>query len=365
MVRFSIRTTALAALVISTCLASRLYGQNGYSSDLIRYSGSFLEIPLGARAMGMGGAFTSVADDGTAFFWNPAGVSLVENMTLSGMYSSQYGSIGSALANYYFAGWSMPVDGMVNVSANWIRFAVSDIPYYDDLTTLPSASERLKKIQEQTGARGTFGDVEDAIVLGFARNFKFVLDLGWSYTKIPIELPVGLNVKYIHQSLANNSATGIGLDFGVMLRFNMKDIARSDNWPLLSIGAALKDFGGTGLSWSQTQRSEDLEQTFNLGLTVVQPLRAFDATLALSAEHSSLRNGESHYGLEFQYHKRFSFRAGLNNSTLSLGAGVNFVYFEADYAYLASSEAQLGQVHRLGLSFNFDKLLEKTPEASK
>jgi hypothetical protein len=30
--------------------------------------------PLGARAVGMGGAFTAVADDGSSFFWNPAGL---------------------------------------------------------------------------------------------------------------------------------------------------------------------------------------------------------------------------------------------------------------------------------------------------
>ncbi|HBR28706.1 MAG TPA: hypothetical protein DD789_04595, partial [Firmicutes bacterium] len=29
---------------------------------------------MGGRAMGMGGAFTAVADDGTAAYWNPAGL---------------------------------------------------------------------------------------------------------------------------------------------------------------------------------------------------------------------------------------------------------------------------------------------------
>jgi hypothetical protein len=32
---------------------------------------------VGSRALGMGGAFVAVADDGTATFWNPAGVALV------------------------------------------------------------------------------------------------------------------------------------------------------------------------------------------------------------------------------------------------------------------------------------------------
>lgn len=40
---------------------------------------------LGARAMGMGGAYTAVADDGTAAYWNPAGISQVKmGLALSG-----------------------------------------------------------------------------------------------------------------------------------------------------------------------------------------------------------------------------------------------------------------------------------------
>ncbi|MFH1010017.1 MAG: UPF0164 family protein, partial [bacterium] len=34
----------------------------------------FLGIAVGARALGMGGAFVSVADDATALYWNPAGI---------------------------------------------------------------------------------------------------------------------------------------------------------------------------------------------------------------------------------------------------------------------------------------------------
>ena len=37
----------------------------------------------GARAIGMGGAYTAVADDGTAPYWNPAGISQIKILTLT------------------------------------------------------------------------------------------------------------------------------------------------------------------------------------------------------------------------------------------------------------------------------------------
>ncbi|HSR17852.1 MAG TPA: hypothetical protein VLM39_07140, partial [Ignavibacteriaceae bacterium] len=39
---------------------------------------AFLEIPAGASAIGMGGAFVSLANDATALYWNPSGISLAQ-----------------------------------------------------------------------------------------------------------------------------------------------------------------------------------------------------------------------------------------------------------------------------------------------
>ncbi len=46
--------------------------------DFDRLSGADLGMGVGARAIGMAGAFTAVADDATAFFWNPAGLTQIE-----------------------------------------------------------------------------------------------------------------------------------------------------------------------------------------------------------------------------------------------------------------------------------------------
>ncbi len=54
---------------------------NGYGDvNFDRLHGSDLGMGIGARAIAMGGAFVALADDPSALFWNPAGLSqLVQN----------------------------------------------------------------------------------------------------------------------------------------------------------------------------------------------------------------------------------------------------------------------------------------------
>ena len=46
------------------------------------------EIGMGARALGMGGAFVAVADDANAIYYNPAGLAYMEGRNITSLYSS-------------------------------------------------------------------------------------------------------------------------------------------------------------------------------------------------------------------------------------------------------------------------------------
>lgn len=50
--------------------------------DFSRLYGSDVGMGIGARAAGMGGAFVSLADDGSALFWNPAGLAAAKRLQL-------------------------------------------------------------------------------------------------------------------------------------------------------------------------------------------------------------------------------------------------------------------------------------------
>ena len=68
----------IASLIpAATCLAA----------DEGAHAAEFLSHGVGARALGMGGAFVAVADDATATYWNPAGLTKVKKHSFSAMYS--------------------------------------------------------------------------------------------------------------------------------------------------------------------------------------------------------------------------------------------------------------------------------------
>src|SRR5882672_8872315 len=51
-------------------------------------TGELLKIPVSARAIGMGEAYTAAADDSSALSWNPAGLSFMPQKEAAFMHSS-------------------------------------------------------------------------------------------------------------------------------------------------------------------------------------------------------------------------------------------------------------------------------------
>ncbi len=316
-----------------------------------KYAGRFLEFPVGAWAAGMGNAVVSVADDGTAFHYNPAGGALTPSYTLSAMYSSQYGALFGPLANFYFIGYAQKLQD-ISVAVDWVRLSVDDIPSRPDLTIYESPVQREMLVKSGAGS-GSFTSADDAFYLNISRLFEFTADMGWAFSKLPVSLPVGLNFKVVQRSLIGRSASGVGIDGGFMIRFPAGTFFGEKKTGTFSFGLSLRDITNTRIAWD-TQTTEVIPRSSVWGASYNVPLEPIRSSLLLAMNRETMY-GDLLFGLEYVYHDLLSVRLGRDAANLSAGAGVRLDFMRVDYAFLAQD---LGNVNRVSASFYIDKIVK-------
>ncbi len=337
------RTVGRAAVVIAVLSFSCVLRAGEYGN-------AFLEIGVGARALGMGGAFCSLADDGTSFYWNPAGLSSIRRLELSGMYGNQFGTVANPLGNYHFLGVALPLAEGVVLAANWIRLAVDDIPVYSALEGR-SYFDRLhdRSLRPSGEPEGTISDSEDALFFSFAKLNRYEWDLGWMYHRVRFEIPVGINLKFIRQRLGTGSSSGIGLDVGSALRVYLNDLFLSDRLGVMGVGIQLQDITRTGMNWN-TKHEDSVPVNVKWGLSYTQPLPIEENYLTVSFDRDSRWKGRNHAGLEYSGFRLFQLRAGLDDGHFTGGAGIRFWVLAVDYAFLSH---EFSGLHRLSCSLVF------------
>src|SRR5678810_456488 len=91
-----------------------------------KYSNEFLNIGAGARGLAMGGAQVASVKDGTAGYWNPAGLTGIQNYpSINLMHASYFSNI----AKYDYGSVAIPVsENNRTLGLSILRFAVDDIP---------------------------------------------------------------------------------------------------------------------------------------------------------------------------------------------------------------------------------------------
>lgn len=327
-----------------------------YAQDL--YAGEFLRIPVGSRALSMGGAYTAIADDESAFHWNPAGVSLIADKQFGFMYSSEYGTPGNSLADFYQLGVTYPLKD-VTLALNWVRLSIGDLNKTPDLTTVGVTDEREQLVNEiYSGSPNYFSDNEDAFVLSIARDNTFTLDWGWLYYKEQVEIPVGINFKIIHQAIGTfGTANAIGIDGGAMLRFSLAQFLLDSALGNLALGANVTDIAGTRLAWS-TQRTEIIPMEFAGGAAYQQQVPGLHSSVILSSDIPIGTRGQPKFGMEVTYDESISLRAGLNQGEFAAGAGYDWQH-KVKVNYSLAINGALGPEHRLSFSADIDRLMKK------
>ncbi len=158
-----------------------------------KYSNEFLAIGVGARALGMSGAFVSAASDATAGYWNPAGLTGITSKFQGALMHSEY---FAGIAKYDYGSLATRLDPKSVLAVSVVRFGVDDIP---DTSELIDANGNINYDRIQSFSAADYG-----FLFSYARQLK------------KEGLSVGANAKVIHRKVGDFAKSwGFGLDAGV------------------------------------------------------------------------------------------------------------------------------------------------------
>ena len=198
---------ALIFLTIMVTPTELLWATNEGGGD----AWAFMKVGIGARAIGMGGAFVAIADDASAAYWNPAGLGILtkRELTMMGVGSlpkSDDPSASGIGGSHNYLGICYPTK-FVNIGISSNFFSIGGIQY-----TTGTSELDFRRISGQ--------DQRDT-ELALTNSYGIVLPLASPRESAWIFL--GINIRYMQQHFSGFSTNGFGGDVGFIIRIKKED----------------------------------------------------------------------------------------------------------------------------------------------
>ena len=264
-------------------------------------------LDLGARAMGMGGAFTGLADDVNAIVVNPAGLtsinresSLIATRVSTDRQSSFIGGVENTPIGNFGIAYLSSTDQASIGSLDFSEFTSENVVSYSSQTVYLSYANELNKVIRGPSSLG---------VLSYGVNLKL------SSRKFNTS-----------QGLAQDAGTNVDVDLATMFRPN-------DN---LAFGMSVQNMmGGEMANQSGGLTASDGQAGVLLGASG----KLLDGGLVWSADLEEI-------GCEWRPSEGLALRLGRNSESVTSGLGVNYRGFSVDYACVQNE----GLVHYVSIA---------------
>jgi hypothetical protein len=266
----------------------------------------FLKIGMGAKASAMGEAYVSIADDGSCAYWNPAGLSKINRLTLYGMHSEWF--LGAKLE--YFS-TVLPCGPTGSIAVYGVHLGSGSI--------------------EGRDAEGRpIGDYQNS-------DLTAGLAYGWHGNRY---LCFGFATKFVMQQIFDKTSTGWGLDGGIICRTPSG----------VNLGIVVQNIGE---AYDYNNADINLPEIARLGISYCGGSKYWEIIPAVDivVDHGLKEN----IGLSVMIGKtiavRGGYRIGLTQTYFALGMGIkhsvsNF-HLSIDYAFISYSD--LGNNQRMSL----------------
>ena len=200
------------------------YGQN---LNTPKYSNEFLNIGVGARALGMSNAVITSTEDVMSGYWNPAGLTNIDQDLQIGLMHAEY---FAGIAKYDFGSIAKNIDEKSAVSFSFLRFGVDNIP---NTTELIDAQGNINY---------------DRISYFTAADMAFIMSYG---RKLNDQFSIGGSAKIINRKAGDfANAWGFGIDFSAKYQYK--------SWKFAVMG---KDITSTFNVWNY-HLSDEMINTF-------------------------------------------------------------------------------------------------------
>jgi hypothetical protein len=255
---------------------------------------TFLKIDVGSRAIGMGSSYVALAEDATAIYWNPGGLTRLQEREVMFCYNRWIADI-----SFNYAAVAIPLSGSSALGASATFLSTDDM----EKTTISSP--------DGTGEMFSVG------------SYAFALSYAMSLTD---RFSIGINVKYIYEYISQCSANGAALDIGTMYNTNFYGV---------KIGMSISNFGTkmhmTGRDLEIQVDTEQANSGNNANINAELKTDKFELPLlfrfgvatdiyqwkgdhswivSIDALHPSDDIEYVNVGTEFIYNKMFALRAG-------------------------------------------------------
>lgn len=302
----------LLILIISLCVTTLSWAK---SSPGVA-GAPFLKIGVGAKAAAMGEAFSALADDITAVYWNPAGLVQLTKPEISTMYNDWFEGIGHG-----FLGFGFPTSRKSAIGFSIIHLGVGKIPGYED-----------GPVGSEPKSAGNFS----------ARDTSFAFTYATVLTEV---ISMGMNIKGIVQKIEDEEASSFAIDIGQLYQSPIEGV---------TLSAVIQNVGPR-IKYSIEGDKLPLMLKFGSVYRVRgQPLKiTCDLTKPIDNEW------KMNLGMEVWFKDLIALRGGFNSQVfkdlgtgITCGFGFSLKHYQMDYAFVPYDE--LGNTHRFSITFRFD-----------